>query len=423
MTAELALATLRAGHPEDALALLETDQSVSLDASHHAARGMVLLASGRQQQALHALRTAIALGDGEPDTLLNLALAEDGAGDPERARRLISRLEQLLPNWDEPPLRLAESLRAAGCNADAEVAYRRVLEINPRRQEALIALSGLLLIRHEAAEARELLLRCCGIAPGCAEAWHVLGLALLATGDTGLAHTAFIEAQRLEPAAPEHALRGIEAAFVAGDAEPELARLELAAQDDPLNPVWLLARGLLLAASWEIARRRLMRWRRRPRWRRNRLWSPPGSRRHWSMPNGTARPRPHCSMLLSSIRRISSWATCVVCVLMRMHRYAEARALLLDLLEHHGDSVTPLSNLANASVYQGLHDAAMEAVHRAIALDPDATLPRCVLCNVLPYCEHDGRRAAADRAARMCRAHAIASTGHFRQSAAIRIAS
>ena len=43
-------------------------------------------------------------------------------------------LERRLPDWDEPPLRLAEALRAAGKSYEAELAYGRVLEINPRRE-------------------------------------------------------------------------------------------------------------------------------------------------------------------------------------------------------------------------------------------------------------------------------------------------
>lgn len=386
MTAELAFAELRAGRPEDALALLEAEQTVSADAAHHATRGMMLLAAGRQQDALCTLRTAIALGDAEPATLLNLALAEDGAGDPQRARRLMSRLEERLPNWDEPPLRLAESLRAAGCNAGAEAAYRRVLEINPRRREALIALAGLLLTREAAVEARELLLCCCGVAPDCAEAWHVLGLALLQTGDTALAHTAFIEAQRLEPAAPEHALRGIEAADLAGDAEAELARLEAQAGDDPLNPVWPLARGMLLERmgrradaidALEAAS----------------FLAPDSPLVVTQLAATLAYAQRHREADIALQRALvldpdnAELGNMRAVVLMRLYRHAEARALLLELLEQHSDSITLLSNLASASVYLGLHQAALDALRRAMAIDPEATLPRKVLCNVLPYCE------------------------------------
>jgi protein O-GlcNAc transferase len=102
-----------------------------------------------------------------------------------------------LPEWDEPVLRLAESLRAAGENAAAEDVYRQVLELNDQRQEALVALAGLLLMRGQAEAARDLLLRCCGIAPDNHEAWNILGRTLRATGAFNLALSAFVKAQML----------------------------------------------------------------------------------------------------------------------------------------------------------------------------------------------------------------------------------
>ena len=44
-----------------------------------------------------------------------------------------------------------------------------------------------------------------------------------------------------------------------------------------------------------------------------------------------------------------------------------------------------LCNLANATACLGLQDEAVDLARRAIELAPDATLPRRVLCNALPY--------------------------------------
>src|SRR5271166_1036496 len=140
---------------------------------------------------------SVALGETAPATLLNLALAELQAGDADRAFRLMEGLEQHLPDWDEPPLRLAEALRAAGRRQEAEQAYCRALEINPRRESALLGLAGLLILRGDAGAARDLLLRCCGIAPHRADAWDTLGVALRSTGDGPLAESAFAKAQEL----------------------------------------------------------------------------------------------------------------------------------------------------------------------------------------------------------------------------------
>ena len=106
------------------------------DAAHHAALGMALLEQGRGAEALVALRGAVAFGDTRPATLLNLALAEDRAGDPAQARAMMRGLCDHLPAWDEPPLRLGESLRRAGDLAGSEAEYERALERNPQRPEA-----------------------------------------------------------------------------------------------------------------------------------------------------------------------------------------------------------------------------------------------------------------------------------------------
>ena len=136
----------------------------------HLAAGVSLLAAGRFEEALTPLRLAVSTGEVTPVTLLNLAIAEDRAGDRAAARRLYGQMAVRLPDWDEPVLRLAESQRAAGEYPAAEEAYREVLERNPWRPEALIALGGLLLMRGQAEQACTLLVQCCGIEPGNAEA-------------------------------------------------------------------------------------------------------------------------------------------------------------------------------------------------------------------------------------------------------------
>ena len=104
---------------------------------------------GCDDRALIELRLAISLGGDDAPTLLNLALAEQRAGDARRAEGLMRDLERRFDDWDEPPLRLAELARSAGRGAEAEEAYRRVLEVNPKRPEALIGLAALLLARGE----------------------------------------------------------------------------------------------------------------------------------------------------------------------------------------------------------------------------------------------------------------------------------
>ena len=104
------------------------------------------------------------------------------------------------------------------------------------RVSALLGLAGLLILRGEGETARDLLLRCCGIAPGRAEAWDTLGYALTLTGDKPLAESAVAEAQRLSPQTLEYALHRVDAARAAGSEEALLAWLEMAGDDDPAQP-------------------------------------------------------------------------------------------------------------------------------------------------------------------------------------------
>ena len=346
--------------------------------------GVDLLAEGRFQDALAPLRLALSLGDTAPATLLNLAIAEDRAGDRERARRLMRQVAVRLPEWDEPVLRLAESLRAAGETLAAEEAYQQVLDRNPSRSEALIALGGLLLMRARPQEARDLLLRCCGIAPDNAEAWNTLGLALRATAAANLALTAFVTAQGLRPDCLDYVLNGVEITLDAKEGDAELARLTAACRQNPLNPVIQLGRGMLLErmgrrteaidaleAATELSPDQLVPLR---------------------LLGGVLARSSRVGHAEQVLRRVSALdpnnpqvRNDHAAVLMRLHRHAEARAILLELLDSHGPDIAILCNLANATTCVGLQDEAVDIVLRAIGLDPVALLPRRALCNTLPY--------------------------------------
>jgi predicted O-linked N-acetylglucosamine transferase (SPINDLY family) len=346
--------------------------------------GVDLLAAGRFEEALAPLRLAISLGGAAPAALLNLAIAEDRAGDRERGRRLMRQVAVRLPDWDEPVLRLAESLRAAGETVAAEEAYRRVLELNQSRPEALIALSGLLLLRGQAEAAQSLLIRCCGVAPDNAEAWNTLGVALRATKASGAALTAFIKAQGLRPDCLDYVLNGVDVTLDAGEGDAELARLSVACQQNPLNPATQVGRGMLLErmgrraeaidaleAATELT---------------------PDVLAPLRLLGGVLARSSRVSHAEKVLRRVSlldpdnpQVRNDHAAVLMRLHRHAEARTILLDVLDGFGPDIAILGNLANATACVGLQDEAVAIVRRAIGLDPGAVLPRRALCNTLPY--------------------------------------
>ena len=103
-------------------------------------------------------------------------------------------------------------------------------------------------------------------------------------------------------------------------------------------------------------------------------------------------------------------------VLMRMHRFGEARVILLENLDRHGPSENVLCNLANATACLGEQDEAVEIARQAIERDPSAVLPRRALCSVLPYCDgHIGNDAAGGDAGLFRRSAAHAATGMRKQ--------
>jgi protein O-GlcNAc transferase len=370
------------------------------DAACHAERGIALLADRRFADALDALRRATALGDASSVTALNLALALDGAGQHDAARSAMRALAAREPGWDEPPLRLAESLRAAGDEAGTEAAYTRTLAVNRARPEALIGLAVLLLGRGEWTAARRLLLRCCTVAPDRAEAWDALGLAFGLEGEHASACAAFAEAQRRAPGCLDYALHRIEAATAGDLAATELARLEDAAADNPTDVALLVAVGLLrerlglhdaaidaLDAAVAMA---------------------PDAAAPLGLLGGLL-ARAHRLRAADQILRRAAAAdpdnpriqNDLAAVLMRVHRHAEAQRILLALRDRHGASPPELCNLATATASLGQLAEAASVARAAIALAPDALLPRRALYNTLVY-DNTTPIAALMQAARDC---------------------
>ena len=372
---------------------------------------VMLLREGNFAAALPPLRAALSDGDASPATMLNLAIAEDHAGDRTRARRLMQSVAVRLPDWDEPLLRLAESLRAANDNAGAEEAYRQVLELNPVRQEALTALGGLLLMRDEAEEARDLLLRCCEAAPDNAEAWNTLGLALRKTDAPAQALAAFHHAQALRPDNAEYVLNGVNAAPAAEAADAELDRLCAACLRHPLNAVLQLGRGMLLdqlgrraeaidalEAAVQLA---------------------PGELVPLSLLAGVLARSTKVAEAEAALRQV-----CLLdpdnpkvrndhaAILMRVHRHGEARAILNETVERWGPQPFVLCNLANATTCVGLQGeggGAGAAGDRACAGCPAAAASVVQQPTVSGW-RHRGR-ATGRHASVLCRGAACGAAG------------
>ncbi len=324
-------------------------------ASEAANEGASLLDRGLPTEARAALYVAVAAGDRRPATQLNLALAEDRAGDAEAARRRIYEIERACPAWDEPPLRLAESLRKSGDWSAAEQAYRRVLDVNPARLEALVALGAGLVARNRPEEALPFLLRACDQPDPGFEPWHALGVARLALGDAALAEAALANASRAAPGRLDIALQRADAALAAGTAECELVRLEAAAEASPLDPLPLRARAHLLDAMGRLEE------------------SADVLEAAAEIASTDAGCAAALGFSLTRLDRADEAETALrralaldpfcqqaradlAAVLIRRLRFCEAEALIRGLISERGEEALMLSNLATALVGQGRQD-------------------------------------------------------------------
>ena len=359
------------------------------EAAEFAVLGMLHLQAEAWAEALAALRRARELGDGSAVTQLNLALAEDRLGLDGRAR--MRALMRFCPDWDEPPVRLAESLRRADEPVLAAAEYERALDINPNRTDALLGLGVLSILGGDPERAQILLLRCCGIQPRRAEAWEALGIALLATEDSAAAESAFAEARRLAPDDIGIALRLVEAAFAAGSATAELARLEVATERDPLDVAQLTARAILLD--------RLGRGEEAVDLLETAVLLAPDA------------PLP-AAALANALLHTAQFAAAVpalkratelspdnlglrndhAAALNRVHRYREGREILESLIAEFGEQPALLCNLANSLISLGLQAAGVAAARRATEVAPEQSLGWRTLSSALTYC--DGVAAA-----------------------------
>ena len=324
-----------------------------------------------------------------PAIALNRALDLARAGDIDLARDVMRRLAARYPEWDEPPLRMAQSLRDQGNLPGAVEAFRAALAVNPNREQALLALGASLLELRRPEEAQAPLLRYCGIAQSNiaqsnVDAWTTLGRAFLAARDPGPALGAFAHAQRLTPRDFGLAHLLADAAIAAGRGAPEAVRQEALSTRDPLNPVPHVARGLILDRiglldpaidALEAA-----------------VALAPAAREPIRVLAGILSRSSRAHAAEDALRKaragdpgeprlINDHAA----VLMRLHRHAEARELLSTLLRDHGPHASVLCNLANATTCAGLQDEAVELARAAIALEPEAVLPRRALANTMPY--------------------------------------
>jgi protein O-GlcNAc transferase len=248
----------------------------------------------------------------------------------------------------------------------------------------LLARGTGLLLQGDARAAVPFLLQCCGLTPDCAEAWHILGIALARDGALLRALGALGRAHRLAPHSLDYALRRAEVADMAEAGDAELARLAEDAVADPLNPTPLAASGLLLhrlgrhgegADALDAA-----------------CALSPEDPALWALLGGVLARGHQLRRAEAAMRRALALDPANIglrhdlgVVLMRMHQFGAARAELVAVRDDRGADPTLLCNLANATLCLGLQDEALEIARHARQIAPESPLAHRAMVNTLPY--------------------------------------
>lgn len=162
---------------------------------------------------------AESLAAGDPVAILNAAILESRHGDVILAQNQMRLIAESWPDWDEPWVRLGQSLRATSLHDEAITAYEAALARNPHRAGTLISLGVLRLQAGEANAAHALLTEATAQHPDHHEAWDALGITLLARNEPSLAAAAFHRATTCAPEILLYAVHEAEALEACGETE------------------------------------------------------------------------------------------------------------------------------------------------------------------------------------------------------------
>jgi tetratricopeptide (TPR) repeat protein len=163
--------------------------------------GAQYLRTGRLDDAIVQLRTALELNPRHGEAFNNLGLAEQARGRLTAAVQAFRQAAALRPGDDAVHLNLANALSAAGQVDEAIGHWRRALTINPDSADAHNNLGQALGSRQRIDEAIAHFEQAIAIAPGNADAYNNLAIALGARGqlDQAIAH-----ARRALELRPDH---------------------------------------------------------------------------------------------------------------------------------------------------------------------------------------------------------------------------
>ncbi len=161
--------------------------------------GLLLLDSGRPDEALTHLREAARLKPQHAEVANNLGTALRASGRAAEALGEFRRAAALKDGYVEAEFNLALALAESGAPAEAKQHYRRVLAKRPAHAKAANNLGNLLLAERDTAAAMELFRAAIAAAPDFADAHHNLGVALFVQQQNAEAITELQRALTLDP--------------------------------------------------------------------------------------------------------------------------------------------------------------------------------------------------------------------------------
>jgi len=179
-----------------------------------------------------------------------LALADRG-----RHAEAIEQFERALaarPNDAHVLFALGRTAEVIGHGAAAEAFFRRVLDREPDRIEALVNLANLMRKSARTGEIIALLTPALERAPDRAELWLTLGSALREAGDIATAETFYREALRLQPGYAPALGNLADLLADRGSVDEALALYESALAANPHNPQARLNRAILFLMRGEF---------------------------------------------------------------------------------------------------------------------------------------------------------------------------
>ncbi len=161
--------------------------------------GQLYAAAGRKDDAVAALRRALASSPHAPDALLALGRL---LGSSEEARRLLAEALRERPHWAEAALALGDAQRLAGDGPGAEASYREALASDGSLAPALVGLGDVQLSAGRFVEARASYERALVLVPNDARAALALAEVHARTGALEEAIEQYRRASDLDPRNP-----------------------------------------------------------------------------------------------------------------------------------------------------------------------------------------------------------------------------